>query len=177
MSVFSRIAVGCCALGLTVGTVAMPTVAAAQTAGTTAPAEVFGDWLLRCAVNDAKRCALTQRIIHSETRAVVAEIGIAPLAAGADGFAIVLSVPAGADLGAAPAFRLDGAPDQTAMAWRVCVNAMCQASASISPAQVEEMEAAGRGIFGYKKYRASTVTLTAVSYDGLAAGLTAMGAK
>lgn len=156
---------------------AAPLGVVAQTNNVPSAGGTFGDWLLRCADNDASRCALTQRIVNVDTRAVVAEIGIAPLVAGRGGFAMVLNVPEGADLSASPAFRIEGAPEQTAMAWRVCANGTCQASASVTPDEAAAMSAAGRGIFGYKKYRATELTLTAVSYTGLAEGLAAMVGK
>lgn len=173
MSVRSRLANAAFAVAMAVAPLSAP----AQTTDGQSSTDVFGDWLLRCAANDATRCMLSQRIVHSENRSVVAEIGIAPLANGQAGFALVFSVPEGADLSAAPAFRLDGAPEQSAMAWRVCVNGTCQASASVLPDQAAEMDQAGSGIFGYKKYRATQLTLTPVSYDGLAEGLAAMTSK
>jgi invasion protein IalB len=173
MPLFTRLAVAAAALWLAFA----PLSAIAQSNDAQLPAETYGDWLLRCAANDATRCALTQRIVNSESRKLVAEVGIAPLANGAEGYALVLSVPEGADLSGGPAFRLDGSEKQAAMAWRVCVNPMCQASASVTPDAAAAMDGAGRAVFGYKKYRANKLTLTPVSFDGLADGLAAMAAK
>ena len=139
--------------------------------------ENFGDWLLRCAENDAGRCALTQRIVDSESREVVAEVAFGPRSDGADGYAMALSVPDGVELSVAPAFRLDGAEDQSAMTWRVCAQGRCQAVASVTQAATDEMVAAGRGIIGHRKYRVADISIIPISFSGLADGLAALGAK
>ncbi|MGB1213855.1 MAG: invasion associated locus B family protein [Pikeienuella sp.] len=149
--------------------------AGAQT--TAAPQSVnYGDWLFECPANAPTRCALTQRIINSETRDVVAKIGFARLATGIEGYAMVLSVPDGVELTTAPLYEV-GQGEKNAMAWRVCVNGRCQASASVTVDQARNMQKAGKGAFLYFAYGQNAPTSTPVSFRGLSEGLAALGAK
>lgn len=150
---------------------------AAQTEAAQGEAEVYGDWLLQCAANGAERCVLTQRIVSSETREVVAVIGFGALVGGPEGYALTFNVPEGADLSASPVYRIDGAEAQVAMAWRVCFDGACRAAASATVESANAMQEAGAAIFGYRKYRETELTVTRVSFDGLAEGLAAMAAK
>lgn len=157
---------------------------AGKTVTAPAPAAVngqqFGAWTLTCVAEGVGKtnCALIQRLITREPQALVAEVGLnREVVDGAERFLMIMVTPEGMALNLAPVFAVDGAEAQTSLIWRTCASGRCRAAKLLEDEEAAALRAGARMVMAYQPFGAAEPVRFPVSLEGVAAGLTALGAE
>jgi invasion protein IalB len=149
---------------------------APQQTGEVANNTRFGDWLVSCQAVTVTRnvCRLVQEQILRDSNTLVARLIALPAA---DGGAVLLAqVPMGVYLPGGAVFRLetDEEAEQQEMIWQRCLGDVCEAAQALDAAMLEQMDAAGGILFGYRADVASEPIITRVDMTNFRAGLDAL---
>ena len=137
----------------------------------------FGSWTVSCeavAVNETL-CVLSQRLVRSDTGAVLAEL-IAFNAGDAPGSWLIARVPNGVFFPSGFVLAQQQGDSQFDFEWQACSPDICEALIALDGDALDLMGGTGDWVAGYRPDMAGDSVVFRIGVDGLESGLVALAA-